>query len=117
MDRKHNYNLWEKYVYRLDDINIATARSTEFTSDKFNKDKFCKFLQNEKNKDHWNNSIQFLFISRLTQEPKGQLQREREWKHKNKAIYNISSSDDGDKNNNNENQSYQLEVMMIIQFN
>jgi hypothetical protein len=43
-----------------------------------------------------NNSIQFLFIYVLTQQPNGQLQSKHEWKkrrntHKveNKAIYNI----------------------------
>jgi hypothetical protein len=45
----------------------------------------------------------------LTQQPKGQLQSEHEWKkqthtkYKDKAIYN-----DGDNNNNNKHQSYQL---------
>jgi hypothetical protein len=42
----------------------------------------------------------------LTQQPKGQLQREYEWKeqihtkYKDKVIYNIWVNDNGDKNNN-----------------
>jgi hypothetical protein len=55
----------------------------------------------------------------LTQQPKGQLQSEHEWKkqthtkYKDKAIYNSWVMVVIKKNNNN-NQSYQLEVIIII---